>query len=450
MNKRILLSIAMLMGIAFTSGAQAFQEGFMLNNYSQIYRYNPALSGDSDFISLFQASIDGRANVGASAFLYPRDGQVVTFLHSSVPAETFASKIQEDNYKTKSLDFNLFSYGFFRGGAMHTLEVNFRGMYAVSVPGSLFMLAKTGTTSPTYDFSKLQAQGDIYAELAYGYSRKVSDVFSFGGRVKLLGGFYRLDYNVTKLSLSVGETQYKADIEAQMDLTNQAFRFGTGEDGYVNFKDIDYRGLIHLPTGGGLALDLGVALTPVEGLTISASVLDLGGIFWYYGNAAKSSGSVTFTGIKDLSIEEISSGGLTAQLDGLKDEFLQQMRLTPADKKLSFKEIPFSANLGVKYSMPFCKALSAGLTGQYYGSRLMPYWEGRFALACNPVDWFDCTANIGKGTYGMVWGAAGSLRIKQFHINFGLQNGFGGTIPDKITDLEPNHEVVTVGMSYDL
>ena len=440
----------MLLCIASGANGQSFQEGFMLKDYKLVYRYNPALASQSDFLGLFQSSIVRRNDVGASAFIYPYNGQIVTFLNSRISADAFSANVQKDNYLTKSLDFNLFSYGLFRKGATHTFEVNIRGMYAVSAPGSIFMLAKTGTTSDAYDFSRLRAQGDIYAELAYGYSRKVSDVFSFGGRVKLLCGFYGVDYNVTRLDLSVSENIYKADIEAEMDLTDQSLDFGTGSDGLVDFKDFVYKGLFHNPTGGGLAIDLGIAVNPTDNLTLSASVLDLGGILWHFGNASYSTGTVTFAGLKDLAYEDFNKEGLMSQINDIKDDALAQLKLRRAEKKLRFKQLPFSANLGAKYSMPFYESLSLGLTGQYIGYQWMPYLEGRFAVACNPVEWFDCTANIGTGSYGMVWGAATSIHIRRFRLNAGIQNGFEGYMPRWRIPVEANYNTVTMGLTYDL
>lgn len=438
------------MGIVLGANGQSFQEGFMLQDYSLAYRYNPALAPQHDFLSLFQYSSYKRNNVGASAFLYPIDGEVVTFLNSKVPADTFAEKLKDDNYLTKTLDFNLFSCGFYRKGATHTFEANVKAKYSVSAPGELFMFAKTGTDRSPYDFNRLRLQGDVYVEMAYGYSRKVDERFSFGGRIKLLAGFYSLDFNVTQLDLTTNEDHYQADIRTRLDLTNQTLKFGTKDEGLINFKDFAYKGLFNYPTGGGLAVDLGIAFKPVENLTVSASLLDLGTILWYYGNAAVSSGTVDFTGLNNLAYEDFNKDGLMAQLNNLKDDVLGKLTPREEKKKFRFQAIPFSAELGAKYSLPFYESLSLGFTGQYIGYQWMPYWESRFALAINPVDWFDCTANIGAGEYGLVWGAAASIHLAKIRFNAGLGNGFGGTMPHRSMPVTANLKSLTVGLTYDL
>ncbi len=448
MNKKIALAIALIISAA--ASAQSFQEGFMLKDYRQVYRFNPALAGEQDFLSLFNISTSQRNNVGASALIYPHEGQVVTFLHSSVPVGTVEDNLKEDNYLTKDIGFNVVSYGMFRGGATHTFEFNIRGNSAVSVPGALFMLAKAGTGATTFDFSSLRVQGELYAELAYGYSRKLSDFISVGGRVKLLAGLYALDLNVTRFDLSAGGSEYLADIDAELAMTDTSVEFGVEDDYLVNFKDFTFKGLTNLPKSYGAAVDLGIAVTPAENLTISASVIDLGGIFWHCGNSARSSGTVSFDGFDDLTVEDFNKDGLMTQVNVLKDDFLSQMRPVSDENKTRFKAIPFSSNLGLKYSMPFYDRLSAGVTGQYLGYQSMPYMEGRFALACNPVDWFDCTANVGTGTFGMVWGAAGNICFHRFILNMSYENGFGGYIPRKGTPLKANYKSFTFGLTYTL
>lgn len=450
MNKKIALAIALIVSVAPLASAQSFQEGFMLKDYRQVYRFNPALASQQDFLSLFNISTSQRNNVGASAFIYPHEGQVVTFLHSSVPVETVRNNVLEDNYLTKNIDFNLVSYGMFRNGATHTFEFNIRGNSAVSVPGALCMLAKAGTGATTFDFSSLRVQGELYAELAYGYTRKLSDVVSVGGRVKLLAGLYALDFNVTRFDLSAGGSEYQADIDAELAMTDTALEFGVEDDYQVNFKDITFKGLTNLPKSYGAAVDLGIAVTPAENLTISASVVDLGGIFWHCGNSARSSGTVSFDGFDDLTVEDFNKDGLMAQVNVLKDDFLSRMQPVSEENKTRFKAIPFSSNLGIKYAMPFYDRLSAGVTGQYLGYQSIPYMEGRFALACNPVDWLDVTANVGTGTFGMVWGAAGNICFHRFILNMAYENGFGGNIPGKGTPLQANYKSFTFGLTYTL
>ena len=450
MNKKLLLSAALLLCAAASVDAQVFQEGFLLKDYRLSYRYNPALLTDSDFISTGEFTTNRRSNVGASNFLYPYEGGVVTFLHSSVPAKTFQESLDPNIYFLRTLDYNMISYGTRRGEAMHTFEANFRGVIGASAPSDLLLMLKLGTTQSNYQLNKLRAEGDLYLELAYGYSRQISDIFSVGARVKLLVGLYSVDYHVTNLNLDISEERYHADIDTELHMTDSALQFDNTDDGFVDYASLVYKGLGNRPSGGGVAVDLGLAFQPTDNLTFSASVLDLGTILWHYGNAAYSQGAFDFTGFKNLQMEDMNLDGIKGQLMNVKDDLLSQLKPRPASKKNLFKSIPFTANAGVKYAMPFYDKLTVGLIGSYTGYQWMPYWEGRFAMAIQPVDWLDLMADFGTGTYGLVFAAGGSVRVHRFRFNLGIQNGFGGTVPDSKTALKANSKSLTFGITYDL
>ena len=435
---------------AIPVSAQTFQEALFLDGYTLSYRYNPAISNESGFLSVGQWENHQRNNVGAAAFLYPADDGVVTALHSSVPAGTFLGSLKDDNYFNGNINFNLFSYGWRGNGTYQTLEANIRSQYDVSVPREVFEILKNGTGKGTYDLGDLRIGGKAYLEMAWGCSWKLSDMISVGARAKLLAGVESVRYNVTRFDLSFSEEKYVADVEAEVDLTSRIGKMKVNDEGYINFLDISAKDKWKLPSGAGLALDLGILVTPVEGLTVSASVLDLGGLLWYYGNAGYSSGTTEFTGLETLTYDELQNGQLMARLNEVGNEFMKSLKIKEAKKKIKPEATPFTLNAAARYSLPMYKPLSAGVTGTLTGWQGMSYKECRFCLAWNPSERIGVTANAGVGDYGPVWGVALSAAVLKFHINAGLQSGFGGTIPYTHTPLKAQSKRLTVGLTYDL
>ena len=451
MSKKVFLSLVLLVGAAISLGAQGFQESFFLRDSRLSYQYNPALAPDNGFIGAAGLQLQDYRSFGLSTFLYPQEGgKLATFLHPSVSAEEFGSRIRPDNYILKNLRYNAFSYGFRRGEVLHTFDLNLHGTLGISLPGEPFKLIKSGTSPGSQSLGRLRGEGDLYLELAYGYSRRIGDHLSVGGRVKLLAGMYGVDYNVTRLELTMNEQVCQAEVDAELNLTDKLLAFSTGDDGYLDWKTFVYKGLGNLPSGGGVAVDLGIRYEPVEGLELSASVLDLGGILWYYGNAASSSGKVTFTGFKDLTYEQMNMDGILAQFSQLKDDALKSLNFLPTASKWRWKGVPFSANAAVKYAMPFYDRLSLGVTGNYTSYQWMPYWETRFGMGVKPWDWLDVAADLGTGAFGMVWGLAGSFRVHPFHFTVGLENGFGGTAPESRRPITANNRFVSFGIIYEL
>lgn len=432
MKKTNLILILALLCLCTDAAAQTFQEGFFLRNYRQAYRYNPALTGTTNFIGIGEVTYNTRANVGAAAFLYPREGGLVTALHSSVEAGEFLNQLKDDNYTLGSINANLFAYGFRTGQFYHTLEASVRGYYGAAVPKSIFQFLKTGSRVPALDFKGMGGSGKLYAELAYGFGVDLGDFVSLGARAKLLVGLYAVDAGVDRMDVWMSEDKLSAGISVEADLTS--------ETGWRK----------RLPKGMGAAFDLGVAIRPVEGLTISASVLDLGGLFWNYASVARSAGDVSFTGVNNLTYEELNAAGLLKRVVNAGKEWWKELKPEHVKRGWTFNAIPFQANAGIKYVMPFYDRLNVGVIGQYNGYAGRPYWEARFGVGVNPLKWLDLSANIGRGSFGTVFGVAGSVCIGRFRIQGGLQNGFGGTIPYEGTPLQPNSKTITFGLTYDI
>lgn len=452
MRKNICI-LAVLALTALSSRAQSFQQAFFLDGYTLAYRYNPAIQNEGAFLSVGQLESHTLNNVGMASFLYPRDGEVVTGLHSSVSAQELLGNLQPDNYLSGHLNVNLFSYGWRQGENYHTLEGNIRAHYGVSIPREIFAVLKQGPGHSVHEMGGLHLWGSGYGEVAYGYSRRLSSWITVGARAKLLLGVESLDYNMTRLDVSASEEAVTASVEANLDLTSRWATIPADEDGYYRLLDLRllssnnrWKG----PSGGGLAVDLGVLLTPAEGLTMSASVVDLGGIFWYFGNAGKSQGTTTFTGLDGLTLEEIKGDGLSEKFNELKEEFMQTLKIKALDSRMSFAAVPFQVNLGAKYELPFYRPLSVGATGNFLFQRGMNYREGRVALAWNPRSWLGMSADIGTGTYGMVYGLALNAAFKRIRFTAAWSNGFGGTLGQSGVPLRANNKFITLGLAYDL
>lgn len=449
MKNRLTLALAVLICAAAPLKAQTAKEAFFLNDYRLGYHFNPALAGDVDFISIGEFAKQNRNNIGAGSFLFPMGNEVLTFLSPYVSSAEFMAKLQDDNYEFHTYNYNLFAYGFARGEAFHTLELNARVMYGASVPKELFSILKDGTMDKVYDLSGARAQGQVFAELAYGYTRKLSDIVTIGGRAKLLLGLNSLDYRMSNLKLRMDETEYRAEVDAELDLTGRNTEFIPTEDGYLSVLNTTSSWRWFIPTGAGLALDLGVVVTPNEYLTLSASVLDLGAICWSFGNSGRSTGTASFSGL-DVAYEELNKDALLKKVKTVGKDFLETMKLKATGNQVRLNMIPLQANLGIKYKLPTFDQVHVGLVASYIGYQNMPYWEARYCMSCNPLDWLDFAGSFGYGAHGTVWGVGASVRVLRFRFNFAYEMGFGGYVGYSFTPVERNNKVVTVGVTYDL
>ena len=448
-RRLLLILVPGLFACASAFAQNVDQLAFFQRQVPTAYRYNPAIIGKTGFLGVGGVSLGTRANVGITTFLYEYGGQTMTALNKSVPVDLFLNKLHPDNYLVADYRYNLFSYGFFRGDAFHTLELNLRSDAEVTLPKDLFVLLKTGVRKNTYNFSNARMDSQIYAEIAYGYARKLGDVVSIGARAKLLVGMVSGDARISDFHIAwADEGKTSLSFDASMDVTSgqKAKNVGT----YLHPEFEPKIPSLSLPSGTGLTFDLGVLITPGDYLTLSASVADLGFLCWFYKRGGYANAS--------FSIDDFMSS-YSEDMDWLEIVALGLATYESMEVSADFKSLkkharahlmPFSFDLGLKYAMPFYDRLSIGLAGHMTHYRRTSYWDTRFAVDLAPLSWLDLTGHLGYGTYGTNWGVAGSVRIARFRVNFALYDNFGGTIPHSSKHLKPWNRMLTAGLTYDL
>lgn len=441
------------MGAALCLNAQTFQEGFFLRGYNLAYQYNPAIVGNNNFIAAGQLSSSLQNNVGAGAFLYPTEEGLLTGFSSSIPTSTFLGNLPQTLHYHSDLNATLLAYGFWKGQAFHTLELNVRAVYGASLPKELFEFIKLGSSSDVTDLGDFHVGANLFIEMAYGYGRKINDWLSVGGRAKLLLPMYGANWDISRMDLTADQEQLSMKMRGDLYVTNHTGTMGTNDQGYWDLLQFDKRHKMgFIPSGVGLGIDLGVLFTPAEGLSISLSALDLGGMFWYYGNRATMGGSASFTGM-NATYDMLNGDDITEMVKDIGMEFLSLMKpigFSDTGHNWLKHSLHSQVNLGIKYEMPFYRRLAIGATGRYMGCDTLHYWEGRGGFEINPIDWLDIVADLGYGSRGAVFGLAAGVKIYRLHLTAAWQDGFGGTLPYGRTPIKPNFRNITVGLTFNL
>lgn len=448
--RRFLLILALgLLGSASTFAQNIDQLAFFQRQAPTAYRYNPAIIGETGFIGVGGVSLNTRSNLGALTFFYDIDGKTVTALNKAVPTDLFLNQIHDHNYLLADFRYTLFSYGFVRDKSYQTLEVSIRNRDEVTLPKDLFVLLKTGVKQNVYNFSNARIDTDSYAEIAYGYARKLSDVVSIGARAKLLVGMTSTDARISDFRIAWAEEgKTSISFDASLDVTSKKKVKNIGTALHPEFDPKPPA--FSLPGGAGLAFDLGVLITPGDYLTLSASVADLGFLCNFYKRGGYVSASFSIDDFMTYYSED---------MDWLEIAALAANTVESIDASAEFKAtknhtrvhyMPFSFDLGLKYAMPFYDRLSIGLNGHVTHFRKTSFWDTRLGVDVAPLNWLDLTGHLGYGTYGMNWGFAGSVRIARFRVNLAMYDNFGGTIPYSSKHLKAWNRVLTVGLTYDL
>ena len=411
--KKILFTLIVL--ASATVASAQIQSTYFLDNYSYSYRHNPANIADKSFFGLGISNIEAGvgSSLGLSSLLYPAqsgDG-LVTGFHSSVSSEEFLKGIEDSNAFLGGLNLNILSLGIRGEKSMTTFEINSRTLLGASVDGDLFRLLKQGSQNAPYDFSSTNADVKSYVELAFGYSRRLGENFSFGLRVKGLMGVAGAYANLQDSKATLSDSQIAVNLKGEAGIAGSLLSFQTDSDGKISGVEM---GSGFSPAGFGAAIDAGVNWKPTENLTVSAAVADLGIINWKYSSMAEGNNSVTYDGV-DISGE---NSDINDEIDKVKDDFTDLANFRKKSGEESSSEmLPFRVNASVRYQIPNVKCLSAGALVTYQNS-VIPVLDIRAAVTFTPVKWFSLTGNAGSSSFGPVCG--GALSLGRSAVNFFL------------------------------
>ena len=114
-----------MMLLPLMAGAQALKGSYFLDNSLQRHRLNPAFAPRADYFSLPVISNFGLGvygNVGPADFLYPKNGELYTFLNQNVTMEEFSKNLPARPMIDLDVDTDIFNFGFSAMGGFWTVD----------------------------------------------------------------------------------------------------------------------------------------------------------------------------------------------------------------------------------------------------------------------------------------------------------------------------------------
>ncbi|MBR4809884.1 MAG: hypothetical protein IK031_06365 [Bacteroidales bacterium] len=448
MRKALLASI-LFVTIAGSAFAQEFRTGYFLENYSYGYRINSGapIEGKPYFfagLGLGNVSLDARTNLSVPSFLSPytaADGTtslVFPLLLSDFSLEEAIAGFSADNNAAVRMNLNLLTVGHQSDFNRWSAEINLHGNAMVGIPIDFFSIAKTGLLhiaddswewTDRYSFAGLHASVDSYAEIALGYSHKIGERLTIGGRVKGLLGLAYVGLDLEAAAAPGVTKDVKAEVDGSvmiaspisLDLPSYQSGGKTYYDTEALINGFDFLSLLNGkkgPCGWGLGFDLGVTYELIDGLYLSAAANDLGFISW------------NGIGVGYHIDNELGD-------DNYREELL---RFENISGKFT-SGLDYSFVLGAKYKMPFYDRLSAGLLGTFQKY----YSEARLGLDITPLDFISVAASAAIGTYGFNFGAALNLKFPIVNFFIGTDAMMYNFTPQMIP-LDEINTMVTAGL----
>ena len=448
MRKRYITIMVALMLLPLMAGAQALKGSYFLDGSLQRNRLNPAFAPRANYfglplISNFGVGVHG--NVGPADFLYPKNGELYTFLNQNVSMAEFSKNLPKRPLVDMEMDTDILNFGFFtKGGGFWSFDMGLRVDGQMGLPRDFLIFLKQGMAADeqVYSLKGFDFYQTSSAYASIGHSRDLSNLVEglrVGGKIRAFIPFEHVGLTMGESYITLNHDKWMVNSAASGVVASSFFSVNpeslNGESG-SEFIEADMADLG--PAGFGFSVDLGAEYrlsvgSVVDGMRFSLSVLDLGGYFFSRENVKglESSGSAVYEGIKDIGLgEDVDLGESTG---AIKDEFLSLANLRSAkDPMYTAIGTRTKVYAGVEY--PFLRdKMSVGLlySGKFGYSK--PVNDLTVSYNLNPCKWFNL---------GLNWSFLNAYKTMGWIIEFSPKAGVDFFIGSDYTFFEVMPEVL--------
>ena len=404
MKKQIKYILAIL-AVCISSlnlNAQQVNTMYFLENAPVRHYLNPAFQPLSGFY--FGIPVLGYTQLGF--------GNNSFTIHSlTMSKDNIFQSIKPTTLFRTDLQINLLDFGFRTKKAYWSFALTEKIDAQLGLPKDLFKLALYGTPeidNNRYNLASLNFGVNAYTEAALGYSRIINDQWSVGLKLKGLLGTANLSAKFDDFELNAGIEEWTLKAEGNINASSPA-KIQVSDDFSTFNVDLDPTDPMAFlkPSGLGFGVDLGASFKPIEPLTISAAITDLGTIRWRSNvkNVEMEAdysfdGAGSFTA-SDFENDDFMDATVDTLLQRLKESASYEITETSYSTSLSPK-----LNIGAEYAF-FDNRLSLGLLSRTMFQKKAVYQELTGSVNLRPINWFNMAlsysvlngrfSNIGAG-----------------------------------------------------
>ena len=382
--------------------------------------------------------------------------QIITFMHPEGDKEAFINRQKPLNALNTSIGTNPLSMGwrnkqfYFTIDFTEKIDQNFR-----FTKDFMEFFLNGNRNQERFNFSETGLDVKYYHELALGISYDYDDQFQIGARAKVLFGMADLNTSLSDITVRAYEDRWDFNSTMIVDISAPFISIPVDSAGFVIWDEIDadssvgnddYAGFVKdnlgnfLGTGNlGFGIDFGFNFNPIENLSISASVNDLGFIRWKNNPyQLKQDGTLTWTGvdINNPPIEINILGDIIhiVWIDAETDSILQPLKFTSVTESY-FTFLSGKVYLGAAYELGEKVKFGIVTRTRIYNSHFFNQYT--FSANVMPIRMFSATLSysiIGKNYTN--FGLGLSLRLGPFNMYFITdQTPSGYLLPETINSV---------------
>jgi len=456
---------ALVATFAISASAQQVNTLYFLENAPMRHTINPAFQPVSDGFLNFtplgwtSMSVGNNSLTLSDIFIVDNDptsptyGKTITPLHPSANKTQFLKQLHSMMYMNGDVSTTILNLGVrIKEAGYLTIGINARietgGTVPLSAIGFLYGGGMTNLNGGvnTMNMSGLGMGATAYTEIGGGYSHRIDEHWTIGGKFKFLLGTAYAGNNAKHLKLYASTDVWQLDGTMNLDIAGsvnhqylqsymngktaydiyQAFAGGSGVTPFDINQLVDYQTggktdpqkvmKLLVPAGYGAAIDFGFTYKPIEQLQISLALTDLGFIYWNRSSRYQcllDSSLVKFTGAGTIDYNDPAyrdaQGNFSTQMlmDTVTNRLINTLRgvtITNMGNK-GFARMT-SARLNFGFDANFWdNRVGVGILSatRLYNARL--YEELTIGVAFRPVHWFNIAASyslLNNGKYSNI------------------------------------------------
>lgn len=332
---------ALVAMMAVSASAQQVNTLYFLENAPMRHTINPAFQPVSDgFVNIsplgwYSLSFGNNSLTVSDLFFRdnvmnsPYYGNTITPLHPDADSNKFLRTLRSMLYVNEDMSMGLVNLGLrIKDAGYLTVGINQRIESGATTPRSVFdFMLGGGMTNldggiNTLNLSGFGAGMTAYMEIGGGYSHKLNDQWTVGGKFKFLLGQAYVGVRSRNLAIDASTESWRIYGRQEIDIAApinapyldgildgvtmtevieaiQAGKFVVDSIFGGNISGGNILPLVRkalTPAGYGAAIDIGFTYKPIEQLQISAALTDLGFVYWSHSSNYACNVDTTFMG----------------------------------------------------------------------------------------------------------------------------------------------------------
>ncbi len=336
----VLLVFILLSSLGSEATGQYSTTAYHMYGIPQANQLNPAFQPSCSWylgmpgLSPFRLKVESTSIGYNDIFTYDDNlNAFISFMHPNSDKGIFMDALKTHNNIRMDASFDILSFGFKKEQMFFSLDITERIENTIILPEDFFEFAVyLSKHQDRFSFADMGGYSRYWREIAIGMSYNVDDEFQVGGRAKILLGVANVRARVTDMNIITSTDVWDISSRIDVDISAPGVVTYAQADGLMDSIDFDSdileSEIISTALGfgnPGFGIDFGFQYRPLDYLTVSGSINDLGFIKWKNNvtNLAND-GAFTFDG---LAIDILGDGGDDEQtaVDQMIDSLSSQL-----------------------------------------------------------------------------------------------------------------------------